>query len=147
MRTVGSANEHLTLHHRRASIPSFEILDRLGLLPSPPLINLGNHSTRAADGAIQGIGKYMSSSDMYRHLNLLQELVPVRHNLLYQPALNTSPGGRESSFGNPNHLVPCISHVTGREAPGIWDQGRNPSPNSTTFGRSTHSGALRHGWL
>lgn len=83
MCTVGSIDEPLILHHRQASIPSLGILDRLGLLPSPSLINHGDHNARAADSAIQGYDKYMSSSDMYRHLNLLQELVPVRHNLLY----------------------------------------------------------------
>ena len=137
----------LILHHRQTSIPSFGILDRLGLHPSPTLIKHGDHGTRAAGCAIQGSDKYLSSSDMYRHLNLLQELVSVRHNLLYYPALNASPGGDENSFGNRNHLVPCIGHVTRRQAPGIWDQGWNAPRTSTPLKRSTYSGALRYGWL
>jgi len=81
MYLAGSLNEPLTLFHRftsKVSTPSLDTLEDLSLLPSI-LINRGDHNARAAEAATKGGEKYMSSSDMYRHLNLMQELVPVRH--------------------------------------------------------------------
>ena len=74
-------NEPIIPYHRIVSIPSEITLVKLGLLSYPPLINRGDHHARAADCATKGGEKYMSSKDMYRHLNLLQELVPVGHKL------------------------------------------------------------------
>ena len=77
---VRSFNEPLNLHHRIVYVPTDITLEvGLGILPSPPLIKRGDHHTRATDGTTKGGEKYMSSRDMYRHLNLLQELVPVGH--------------------------------------------------------------------
>ena len=78
------------------------------------LINHGDHSTRAADSASMGGEKYMSSRDMYNHLNLLQERVPVRHKFLRRPTLSITPEQCENSFGNRSYLVPRVGHVAGR---------------------------------
>ena len=83
----GSFNEPLTPHHRDIYTPSHVALLELGLLSSSPLINRGDHDARVADGVTKGGEKYMSSKDMYRHLNLLQELVPVGQKFPDSPRL------------------------------------------------------------
>jgi len=56
---------------------TFEILrERLNIIPHNDLVERGDHMARALESAAQGGDKYMSSKDMYRHLNLLQNLVP-----------------------------------------------------------------------
>ncbi|KAI9573877.1 hypothetical protein HD554DRAFT_2310459 [Boletus coccyginus] len=56
----------------------FEILDeQLNISPGGPLINRGDHADRVAGSIALGGDTYMSSEDMYRHLNLLENLVPT----------------------------------------------------------------------
>jgi len=56
----------------------FDILDeRLSIFPGDPLIRQGNHADRVAESIAQGGGTYMTSEDLYRHLNMLENLVPI----------------------------------------------------------------------
>ena len=74
--------EPLIPRHRLVPTPSYKTLEKLGLFPTGGLIERGNRDTRAVESATQGGNKYMSSKEMYRHLNRIQELVPddVRHH-------------------------------------------------------------------
>lgn len=69
-----SYNESLC--HRFISSPSREILGKLGLFCAGELIERGDHNARAIESAAQGGEKYMSSKEMHRHLDHIQELVP-----------------------------------------------------------------------
>jgi hypothetical protein len=55
----------------------FDILEeKLRISPRDTLVKKGNHVNRAAESIVQGGGTYMTSKDMYRHLNMLENLVP-----------------------------------------------------------------------
>ena len=64
---------------------TFEILiDKLNVVPQDDLVEKGNHATRAAESAARGGDEYMSSKNMYSHLNLLQNLVPRTVSVVFQ---------------------------------------------------------------
>ena len=55
----------------------FDFLDeRLSIFPGNPLVNQGNHASRMAESIAQGGETYMTSENMYHHLNMLENLVP-----------------------------------------------------------------------
>ncbi|KAF9784373.1 hypothetical protein BJ322DRAFT_844894 [Thelephora terrestris] len=55
----------------------FDILEeKLRISPRDTLVKKGNHVNRAAESILQSGGRYMTSEDMYRHLNMLENLVP-----------------------------------------------------------------------
>jgi len=76
-----SFSEPVIPRYRFISTPSGETLRKLGLRHYGYLIENGDSNARATQSAAQGGEKYMSSRDMYRHLNFLQEHVPVCHQL------------------------------------------------------------------
>jgi len=56
---------------------NFDILyERLNISPGRSLVTQGNHVDRVAESITQGGETYMTSQDMHRHLNMLENLVP-----------------------------------------------------------------------
>ena len=104
------------------SIPSLDTLDELRISESGDLDQRGDHNARAAAGATLGSKKYTSSRNVYRHLNHIQELIPVRHKpLRFKTCLTPFPERRETSLANRSHLIPRIGYITGQQAYGTWD--------------------------
>ncbi|KAJ2919592.1 hypothetical protein MD484_g805, partial [Candolleomyces efflorescens] len=55
----------------------FDFLDeQLHIVPGDTLVRRGNHAARAVESAAQGGTAYMTSEDLYRHLDMLENLVP-----------------------------------------------------------------------
>ena len=67
---------NISREHRSISRPSFEVLGRLGLFFAGCLAPHDNFPTRTAESAAQGGEKYMTSKEMYCHLNHIQGLIP-----------------------------------------------------------------------
>jgi len=75
---------NVSRQHRSISRPSSEVLENLGLFFAGFLTARDNCHTRAAESAIQGGEKYMTSKEMHRHLNHIQGLVPPRSRVHFQ---------------------------------------------------------------
>ena len=75
---------NVTRQHRSISRPSAEILENLGLFFAGYLTARDSHPTRAAESATQGGEKYMTSKEMYCHLNHIQGLVPPESRAHFQ---------------------------------------------------------------
>jgi hypothetical protein len=80
------------------------------------LINQGNHANRVAESVAQGGEAYMTSENMYYHLNMLENLVP-RTVRLYSGSCSPSSslratierGGRSPM--DRRHLLSGVDHV------------------------------------
>ena len=70
--------------HRFISTPSIDVLEKLGVFFACHLTPHNHHPTRAVESAAQGGEKYMTSEEMYRHLNHIQGLVPPESRTHFQ---------------------------------------------------------------
>ena len=70
--------------YRFISGPSIEILDRLGLVFASHLAPPNHHPTRAMESIAQGGEMYMTSEEMYRHLNYIQGFVSPESRTHFQ---------------------------------------------------------------
>ena len=65
-------------------MPPSNFWDKLNVVPQDDLVERGNHIARTVESAARGGGEYVSSKNMYSHLNLLQNLVPRTVSIGFQ---------------------------------------------------------------
>lgn len=90
---TGSFNGPLILHHRfiHLPVPSVGILRKPDRSCSHDLIERDDHIAHAAGSAARGGEKYVKSRDIYRRLNLLRGVAPVRRKFRYSNPRSESP--------------------------------------------------------
>ena len=109
----------------------FDILDeQFNISPGDPLVRQGNHTDRVAESIAQGGGIYMTSEDMYRHLNMLENLVPKTVRLYpASPSLpcsiaTTERGGRPPM--DRRYLLPGVGHAVRQQEDGAQHRATHP---------------------
>ena len=100
----------------------FDFLDeQLNLLPGNLLVKQGNHSACAAESIAQGGETYMTSENMYQHLNMLENLVPRTVRLYSTRCPPCSCAITERGGHSPIdrcHLLSGVGHVIKQEEDG-----------------------------
>ena len=107
---------HLLCKALSFSSIDFDILDeRLNISPGRRLIRQGNHADRVAEIIAQGGGAYMTSAEMYRHLNMLENLVPKPVCLYSVSPSSPCSSPTTEQGGHPpmdrGYLLPGVGHA------------------------------------
>ena len=79
-------SQHPIPHKSRSPslMPPSKFWDKLNVVPEDDPVERGNHIARTVETAARGGGEYMSSKNMYSHLNLLQILVLRTVSIVFQ---------------------------------------------------------------